>query len=125
MMKYVFAATATTLLCTAANAEMRPNNSPNEGATVDQVSECAVTNDPSDYSSYVVVPCSGAWVNHNDNDGNWAYSLYHDSARLPAGMEAPDEVVTTYITFPLGGLDCTGREIITPGGTYRSEYRCK
>ena len=69
--------------------------------------------------------CRSQLVVKRDKDGNLVSVRYHDNGELQPGQVAPDRAVRIDVTDILGGLPCTGREVISASGRYSSNLHCK
>ena len=107
----------------AANAA--PDNKPINAATTNSGTLCFVHE--ADGAPYAVDPdCSWHTVVKRDKDGALQSYRYQDKGTLQAGQVAPDRAVRIPIVGAVvGGLPCTGTEVVSPSGNYSSNLMCK
>lgn len=69
--------------------------------------------------------CEWQRVVKRDKSGALSFYMYQDKGNLQPGQTAPDRAVKIDLEgFVVGGLPCTGSEVITPGGNYASNLKC-
>jgi hypothetical protein len=67
--------------------------------------------------------CNYHVVTRNDRNGALVLVSYQDQGTLPEGAPRPTSAVRREVTSTVGGQTCTGHEVTTPSGQYRSDCR--
>jgi hypothetical protein len=67
--------------------------------------------------------CNYHVVTRTDRNGNLVLVSYQDQGTLPDGAPRPSSAVRRDVTSSVGGQTCTGQEVTTPSGQYRSDCR--
>lgn len=68
--------------------------------------------------------CEYHQVVKRNKDGSLAMFIYQDKGDLLPGQTAPDSASKVALEATIGGLPCTGIEVVTPSGSYASNLKC-
>jgi hypothetical protein len=104
-----------------------PDNRPINAAQVTDelfAEGCWVRANDTDPYEYDPV-CESHAVITRDREGNIRSVVYEDNSALLAGQAAPGQALRYTAQFDLFGLSCSGSEVITPSGEYRSHLHCR
>lgn len=122
MKKFVFALASLALVAPLSIASAAPDK-PDHAAQPTSGSGCytrASESDPYQYNA----DCTYHRVLKYNKDGSLAMFSYQDKGQLLPGQTAPGSATKTALDGVIGGLPCTGIEVVTPSGSYASNLKC-
>ena len=124
MKKTIASCVAALSLMTAATAFAAPDDKPLNAANPESGTGCFVQGGDGNYA--LDASCTTHSVVKRDKTGGLLSFRYHDHGTVQAGQPLPDQTIINDVLINLGGFTelCTGREVITPSGTYTSDLTC-
>lgn len=123
MTKLISAALALALVAPLSVAQAAPGKPDHAAATANGTLCIVRASEDDGYQNDAA--CEWHTVTKRDKSGALSFYMYQDKGTLQPGQTAPDRAVKIDLEgFVVGGLPCTGSEVVTPGGNYASNLKC-